>query len=1189
MPLISGHSHHDAWVPFSLNSVCSRFRMALPLVALLSFHPLHASASDKAEDYVFAGKVKEDLSSQTSSVLRVAGVTKTEIAGFVEVDDSAMVENEGAGWKVVETVKTASGFDVKISFPTERNYVEEGRSCYFTTWEYLEVRLVTANPEPDWRAVLELYQAVEGKEKLAGIVAKRLNVALDNASEVSPEDAKDWLGIVKTLGAPDGAIVREQPFQNHLGNLKRVLDAAIEQRQVERSKIRDDYLAVFGEEPFNPEPPAVLLVANVGEVDLLLMILGGREVKAAGQTLFEISPQPSPQRESWRFEPIGPVADKYRGGTFARPVDLQPGCTSRVEIAAAPKGPPRLASVNRMNVPVTVSVNGLAPFRLGASSASTNDLSSVGGMAEGAAAAADHPEDYEPFAFKTNALQDEIATVEIVLKAKAAPVVMLSNRGDVNLSVVVGGRSVGLKSGQTEQVPLDPRKAATVEASVDAEHPEDYEIGITGAAEKSASGSYSIRAMLPGQDAGEVEVTARLRPAPKLVLDNGGNAVEVRYTIRDTAGKEVTKGSVRATGRGEVEVPVRTELGLAYEAEAEGYHVPQPLKVAGLARGATSTVSLPLAQKDPVLPLKNEGSVPLDVAIADAPPFRLDSGSAVEHALKPRTQPVLHVRVAAEHPEDYAVVLLKGPRAAWEPVEADIPLPALDPGTKGAEWRIKAEQKPAPKLVLDNRGNAVEVRYTIRDAEGKAVAKGSVRAIGRGEVEVPVRTELTVAYEAEAEGYHVPQPLKVAGLARGATQPVSLPLAQKDPVLPLKNEGLVPLEVTIEGVPPFRLDPGAAVEHELKPRTQPVLRVRVAAEHPEDYSVLLQKGPRAKWEPVEADVPLPALEPGTQGSEWRFKAEQRSAPKLVLDNSGNAVEVRYTISKAAGGEVTKGSLRATGRGEVEVPVRSELIVAYEAEAEGYRVPEPLKVAGLSRGAESPLALTLKPKSKPKLNLVNETAVDARVEVVGIASVVVEVPKGGKMVVEVPANREIKLVCSAADPNETYVKEVSKPQSFDWEQEVDFKFKLNPDQTKRVAAILKKGEDSSFRPFENTENPNTETPKPIQEEEVCLFWAMCYYQSIINKDYLDRLKADNQKPAKHKHALRIEDTRDHLDMTVKFGLADRRRENRKDDLKYVNFDNEAGNSGLAGFRSWVEDDPVGNLKTQLDELEKLGRQ
>ena len=1007
MPLISGHSHHDAWVPFSLNSVCSRFRMALPLVALLSFHPLHASASDKAEDYVFAGKVKEDLSSQTSSVLRVAGVTKTEIAGFVEVDDSAMVENEGAGWKVVETVKTASGFDVKISFPTERNYVEEGRSCYFTTWEYLEVRLVTANPEPDWRAVLELYQAVEGKEKLAGIVAKRLNVALDNASEVSPEDAKDWLGIVKTLGAPDGAIVREQPFQNHLGNLKRVLDAAIEQRQVERSKIRDDYLAVFGEEPFNPEPPAVLLVANVGEVDLLLMILGGREVKAAGQTLFEISPQPSPQRESWRFEPIGPVADKYRGGTFARPVDLQPGCTSRVEIAAAPKGPPRLASVNRMNVPVTVSVNGLAPFRLGASSASTNDLSSVGGMAEGAAAAADHPEDYEPFAFKTNALQDEIATVEIVLKAKAAPVVMLSNRGDVNLSVVVGGRSVGLKSGQTEQVPLDPRKAATVEASVDAEHPEDYEIGITGAAEKSASGSYSIRAMLPGQDAGEVEVTARLRPAPKLVLDNGGNAVEVRYTIRDTAGKEVTKGSVRATGRGEVEVPVRTELGLAYEAEAEGYHVPQPLKVAGLARGATSTVSLPLAQKDPVLPLK--------------------------------------------------------------------------------------------------------------------------------------------------------------------------------------NEGLVPLEVTIEGVPPFRLDPGAAVEHELKPRTQPVLRVRVAAEHPEDYSVLLQKGPRAKWEPVEADVPLPALEPGTQGSEWRFKAEQRSAPKLVLDNSGNAVEVRYTISKAAGGEVTKGSLRATGRGEVEVPVRSELIVAYEAEAEGYRVPEPLKVAGLSRGAESPLALTLKPKSKPKLNLVNETAVDARVEVVGIASVVVEVPKGGKMVVEVPANREIKLVCSAADPNETYVKEVSKPQSFDWEQEVDFKFKLNPDQTKRVAAILKKGEDSSFRPFENTENPNTETPKPIQEEEVCLFWAMCYYQSIINKDYLDRLKADNQKPAKHKHALRIEDTRDHLDMTVKFGLADRRRENRKDDLKYVNFDNEAGNSGLAGFRSWVEDDPVGNLKTQLDELEKLGRQ
>ena len=182
---------------------------------------------------------------------------------------------------------------------------------------------------------------------------------------------------------------RSNRSESILVDLKRALDAAIGQEQVERNAIRDDYFEVFREEPPVPrEPPAVLLVANVGEVDLLLMILGGREVKAAGQTLFEISPQPSPQRESWRFEPIGPVADKYRGGTFARPVDLQPGCTSRVEIAAAPKGPPRLASVNRMNVPVTVSVNGLAPFRLGASSASTNDLSSVGGMAEGAAAAA---------------------------------------------------------------------------------------------------------------------------------------------------------------------------------------------------------------------------------------------------------------------------------------------------------------------------------------------------------------------------------------------------------------------------------------------------------------------------------------------------------------------------------------------------------------------------------------------------------------------------------------------------------------------------------------------------------------------------------------------------------------------------------------------------------------------------------
>ena len=947
------------------------------------------SSAALTSDYVFKGEV----SAMSAGDRNPVSVTVTLGADFVEPGDSAAVYDEGDEWKVDEV--SAFQNAVKLRPARNHNAIPAGVACWFTTWGELKPRLLPANQEPDWKAVLDLYQAVEGKASLAEIVAERLNFALDNASEVSTEDAKAWLGIVKTLGAPDGAIVRERPIQEHLRLLKRVLDAAIEPRQVERNKIRDDYLAVFGEEPpVSREPPAVLLVANVGEVDLLLMILGGREVKAAGQTLFEISPQPSPQRESWRFEPIGPVADKYRGGTFARPVDLQPGCTSRVEIAAAPKGPPRLASVNRMNVPVTVSVNGLAPFRLGASSASTNDLSSVGGKAEGTAAAADHPEDYEPFAFKTRASQDEIATVEIVLKAKAAPVVMLSNRGDVNLSVVVGGRSVGLKSGQTEQVPLDPRKAATVEASVDAEHPEDYEIGITGAAEKSASGSYSIRAMLPGQDAGEVEVSARLRPAPKLVLDNGGNAVEVRYTIRDTAGKEVTKGSVRATGRGEVEVPVRTELGLAYEAEAEGYHVPQPLKVAGLARGATSTVSLPLAQKDPVLPLKNEGSVPLDVAIADAPPFRLDSGSAVEHALKPRTQPVLHVRVAAEHPEDYAVVLLKGPRAAWEPVEADIPLPALDPGTKGAEWRIKAEQKPAPKL--------------------------------------------------------------------------------------------------------------------------------------------------------------------------------------VLDNSANAVEVRYTISKAAGAEVTKGSLRTGGRGEVEVHVRSELIVQYEAVQEGYLVPKPLKVAGLSRGAESHLALALKPKSMPKLNLVNESAVDARVEVVGIASV--EVPKGGKKVVEVPANRPIELVWSAADPKEAYVGGEVKPQSLDWGQEEDLKFKLYQDMTGIMNDIICGRDLDALKVLSNKKN--------IEENRYCLVWAMSYYRWKKTQEYLVQ-----ERPRMAKSGLTKRDTFhvDELKVYLEFlngnNLAKRENEARQEDLKYIDFRKLSGDSDPEKFREWVLDDPVGALQRQLDELEK----
>ena len=1179
MSVISVHPRHDACLPSVLNCAFSRFRLVLPLVAFLSFHALHASASEKAEDYVFAGKVKEDLSSQTSSVLGVDVVTKTEIPRFVGVGDSAMVENEGAGWKV-KTVKTLPGFDVEISFGKPRNYVEEGRNCYFTTWEELELRVVGAK-DIDWQAILKLYQAVEGKERLAGIVAKRLNVALDNASEVSLADARAWLGYVKELGGPDGAIFQEQPLRVHLVDLKRALDAAIGQEQVERNAIRDDYFEVFREEPPVPrEPPAVLLVANVGEVDLRVMILGGWIVKPAGQTLFEISAQNRPQGESWPFEPFGPDAGKFRGGTFAPPVDLKPGCTSRVEIAAAHKGPPRLAAVNRMGVPVKVSVNGLAPFALGGASASTNDLSSVGGMAEGAAAAVDHPEDYLAFAFKTNALQDEIATVEIVLEAKAAPVVRLSNPGDVDVSVVVGGRRVGLKPGKTEQIPLDPRKAATVEASVEAGHPEDYVIGIAGAAEESASGVYSIKAMLPGEDAGTVEVSARLRPAPKLVLDNGGNAVEVRYAIRDAAGKEVAKGSVRATGRGEVEVPVRTELSLAYEAVAEGYHVPQPLKVEALARGASSSAPLKLAQKDPVLPLKNEGTVPLEVAIAGTPPFKLEPGAIVERELKPRTQPGLGVRVSAEHPEDYSVVLQKGQREAWAPVESGLPLPSLEPGTKGSEWRFKAVQKPAPKLTLDNSANAVEVRYAIRDAEGKEVAKGSVRATGRGEVEVPVRSELVVAYEAEAEGYHAPQPLKVPGLARGAASTVSLPLAQKDPVLPLKNEGQVPLELTIAGTPPFRLDPGAIVERELKPRTQPGLGVRVATEHPEDYSVLLQKGPRAAWTPVEADMPLPSLEPGTKGSEWRFKVEQKSAPKLMLDNSANAVEVRYAIRDAEGKEVAKGSVLATGRDEVEVPVRTELTVAYEAEAEGYHAPQPLKVPGLSRGGGSRLEFVLKPKSMPKLNLVNESAVDAKVEVVGIASV--KVPKGGRTVVEVPANRLIELVCSAADPKEAYVGDEHKLQSPDWEQEVDFTFKLKPDQTARVDGIVKKWDNKLYSLFSNRQSS-------LQEEDACLVWALCYCQSTINRDYLDRVKKERLKPEKNILAFRIEDTQGHLKLMDKFNLANRTLEGREKDLEYVDFDREAGGPDLAEFRRWVEDGPVKYLQAQLTELEKLGRQ
>ena len=943
-------------------------------------------------DYVFKGEVSAVSAGDRNPV----SVTVPLGADFVETGDSAAVYDEGDEWKVDEV--SAFQNAVKLRPDRSHNVIPSGVSCYFTTWEELELRVVGAK-DIDWQAILKLYQAVEGKERLAGIVAKRLNVALDNASEVSLADARAWLGNVKELGGPDGAIFQEQPLRVHLVDLKRALDAAIGQEQVERNAIRDDYFEVFREEPPVPrEPPAVLLVANVGEVDLRVMILGGWIVKPAGQTLFEISAQNRPQGESWPFEPFGPDAGKFRGGTFAPPVDLKPGCTSRVEIAAAHKGPPRLAAVNRMGVPVKVSVNGLAPFALGGASASTNDLSSVGGMAEGAAAAVDHPEDYLAFAFKTNALQDEIATVEIVLEAKAAPVVRLSNPGDVDVSVVVGGRRVGLKPGKTEQIPLDPRKAATVEASVEAGHPEDYVIGIAGAAEESASGVYSIKAMLPGEDAGTVEVSARLRPAPKLVLDNGGNAVEVRYAIRDAAGKEVAKGSVRATGRGEVEVPVRTELSLAYEAVAEGYHVPQPLKVEALARGASSSAPLKLAQKDPVLPLKNEGTVPLEVAIAGTPPFKLEPGAIVERELKPRTQPGLGVRVSAEHPEDYSVVLQKGQREAWAPVESGLPLPSLEPGTKGSEWRFKAVQKPAPKLTLDNSANAVEVRYAIRDAEGKEVAKGSVRA--------------------------------------------------------------------------------------------------------------------------------------------------------------------------------------TGRGEVEVPVRSELVVAYEAEAEGCHAPQPLKVPGLSRGGGSRLEFVLKPKSMPKLNLVNESAVDAKVEVVGIASV--KVPKGGRTVVEVPANRLIELVCSAADPKEAYVGDEHKLQSPDWEQEVDFTFKLKPDQTARVDGIVKKWDNKLYSLFSNRQSS-------LQEEDACLVWALCYCQSTINRDYLDRVKKERLKPEKNILAFRIEDTQGHLKLMDKFNLANRTLEGREKDLEYVDFDREAGGPDLAEFRRWVEDGPVKYLQAQLTELEKLGRQ
>ncbi len=938
-------------------------------------------------DYVFKGEVSAVSAGDRNPV----SVTVPLGADFVETGDSAAVYDEGDEWKVDEV--SAFQNAVKLRPDRSHNVIPSGVSCYFTTWDELESRLLPANKEPDWQAILKLYQAVEGKERLAGIVAKRLNVALDNASEVSLADARAWLGYVKELGGPDGAIFQEQPLRVHLVDLKRALDAAIGQEQVERNAIRDDYFEVFREEPPVPrEPPAVLLVANVGEVDLRVMILGGWIVKPAGQTLFEISAQNRPQGESWPFEPFGPDAGKFRGGTFAPPVDLKPGCTSRVEIAAAHKGPPRLAAVNRMGVPVKVSVNGLAPFALGGASASTNDLSSVGGMAEGAAAAVDHPEDYLAFAFKTNALQDEIATVEIVLEAKAAPVVRLSNPGDVDVSVVVGGRRVGLKPGKTEQIPLYPRKAATVEASVEAGHPEDYVIGIAGAAEESASGVYSIKAMLPGEDAGTVEVSARLRPAPKLVLDNGGNAVEVRYAIRDAAGKEVAKGSVRATGRGEVEVPVRTELNLAYEAVAEGYHVPQPLKVEALARGASSSAPLKLAQKDPVLPLKNEGTVPLEVAIAGTPPFKLEPGAIVERELKPRTQPGLGVRVSAEHPEDYSVVLQKGQREAWAPVESGLPLPSLEPGTKGSEWRFKAVQKPAPKLTLDNSANAVEVRYAVRDAEGKEVAKGSVRATGRGEVEVPVRSELVVAYEAEAAGYHVPQHLKVAGLARGG------------------------------------------------------------------------------------------------GSRLEF--------------------------------------------------------------------------------------VLKAKSKPKLNLVNESAVDAKVEVVGIASV--EVPKGRSKVVEVPANRQIELVCTAADPNETYVKEARKLQSPDWEQEESFKFKLYLDMTEIVNVVLCSGDRGEFKEYSGTES--------IKESQYCLVWAMSYYRWKKTEEYLDQ-RRKSESGFKSQDKFHVDEVRKYLEFLNGKNLAKRIKKALQEDLKYIDFSKHAGDSDLEKFRKWVLADPVGALQRQLEELEK----